>query len=141
MTAQQVIIIVSALGGIIGGMGMGGGTLLIPLLTLAAGIVQHLAQSINLIAFIPMSIVAIRIHKKNGYVTLGKSVHIVALAVVGAIGGSFLAKYSGGYVLRACYGAFLIALGIFQAAKTVKTVIDNKKIKNPELKKGGVDHP
>lgn len=127
MTAQQVIIIMSALGGIIGGMGMGGGTLLIPLLTLAAGIDQHLAQSINLIAFIPMSVVAICIHKKNGYVTLGKSLHIVALAVVGAIGGSFLAKYSGGYVLRACYGAFLIALGIYQAVKIAVAAIKAKK--------------
>ena len=129
MTAQQVIIIVSALGGIIGGMGMGGGTLLIPLLTLAAGIDQHLAQSINLIAFIPMSVVAICIHKKNGYVTFGKSVHIVALAVAGAIGGSFLAKYSGGYVLRACYGAFLIALGIYQTVRTIVTFVKNKKSK------------
>ncbi|MDE7164102.1 MAG: sulfite exporter TauE/SafE family protein [Clostridiales bacterium] len=130
MTAQQVIIIVSALGGIIGGMGMGGGTLLIPLLTLAAGIDQHLAQSINLIAFIPMSVVAICIHKKNGYVTFGKSVHIVALAVIGAVGGSFLAKYSGGYVLRACYGAFLIALGVYQMVKAIITAVKNKKAKN-----------
>ena len=126
MTAQQIIIIVSFCGGIIGGMGMGGGTLLIPLLTLAAGLDQHLAQSVNLIAFIPMSVVALIIHKKNGYVMFGKSVHIVLLAALGAIGGSFLAKYSGGYVLRACYGAFLIALGIIQAVKTIKTAVQNK---------------
>ena len=66
MTVQHVIIAVSALGGIIGGMGMGGGTLLIPLLTLAAGVEQHLAQAINLMSFVPMSIVALIIHKKNG---------------------------------------------------------------------------
>lgn len=143
MTAQQVIIIVSALGGIIGGMGMGGGTLLIPLLTLAAGIDQHLAQSINLIAFIPMSIVAICIHKKNGYIAFGKSMYIVALAVIGAVGGSFLAKYSGGYVLRACYGAFLIVLGVYQTAKTAYSAIKNKKQKecNSELKNGGLNQP
>ncbi|MDE6200504.1 MAG: sulfite exporter TauE/SafE family protein [Clostridiales bacterium] len=126
MTAQQVIIIVSFCGGIIGGMGMGGGTLLIPLLTLAAGLNQHLAQAVNLIAFIPMSVVALCIHKKNGYVMFGKSLHIVLLAALGAVGGSFLAKYSGGYVLRACYGAFLIALGVYQLGKTVYTAIKSK---------------
>ena len=134
MTAQQIIIVVSALGGIIGGMGMGGGTLLIPLLTLAAGVEQHLAQSVNLIAFIPMSIVALFIHKKNGYVMLGKSVPIVLAAVVGAVGGSFLAKYSGGTVLRACYGAFLIALGAYQAGKTIYTAVKNKKKKSNKAK-------
>lgn len=138
MTAQQVIIIVSFFGGIIGGMGMGGGTLLIPLLTLAAGLNQHLAQAVNLIAFIPMSVVALVIHKKNGYVTFGKTVHIVVLAALGAVGGSFLAKYSGGYVLRACYGAFLIALGVFQLGKTIKTFLDNKKTKKAQLEKGGI---
>lgn len=130
MTAQQIIIVVSALGGIIGGMGMGGGTLLIPLLTLAAGIEQHLAQSVNLIAFVPMSIVALFIHKKNGYVEFGKTVHIVFAATLGAVGGSFLARYSGGTVLRACYGAFLIALGLYQAGKTIYTAIKNKKQKS-----------
>lgn len=129
MTAQQIIIIVSALGGVIGGMGMGGGTLLIPLLTLAAGLEQHLAQSVNLIAFIPMSIVALTIHKKNGYVMFGKSAHFVILAAIGAVGGSFLAKYSGGFVLKACYGAFLIALGIYQTVKAVRTALKKRKEK------------
>ena len=127
MTAQQIIIVVSFCGGIIGGMGMGGGTLLIPLLTLAAGLNQHLAQSVNLIAFVPMSVVALLIHKKNGYVMFGKSVHIILLATLGAVGGSFLARYSGGYILRACYGAFLIILGIFQTVKTIKTAVDASK--------------
>ncbi len=127
MTAQHVIIAVSALGGIIGGMGMGGGTLLIPLLTLAAGLEQHLAQAINLIAFVPMSIVALIIHKKNGYVGVKRSAPIMIFALAGAIGGSFLAKYAGGYALRACYGAFLIVLGVVQMYKTVRAVIKSKK--------------
>ncbi|MCH5165830.1 MAG: sulfite exporter TauE/SafE family protein [Clostridiales bacterium] len=130
MTAQHIIIAVSALGGIIGGMGMGGGTLLIPLLTLAAGVEQHLAQAINLIAFVPMSVVALIIHKKNGYVEIKQSIPIVALALGGAVGGSFLAEYAGGYVLRACYGAFLIVLGVIQIYRTVKTVLRNKKNKS-----------
>ena len=55
-------------GGVIGGMGMGGGTLLIPLLTVLCGLSQHYAQSVNLIVFVPMSIVAIIIHAKNGLI-------------------------------------------------------------------------
>ena len=55
------LIISGVLGGLLGGMGMGGGTLLIPLLTIFCGLNQHLAQAINLIAFIPMAVVAVMI--------------------------------------------------------------------------------
>ncbi len=129
MTAQHVIIIASALGGLIGGMGMGGGTLLIPLLTLAAGLEQHLAQAINLIAFVPMSLVALFIHKKNGYVSFKKSVPIAAVALVGAVGGSFGAKYAGGRGLRIAFGVFLIALGVYQAVKTAVSAVKAHRAK------------
>lgn len=127
MTANQIIIAVSALGGVIGGMGMGGGTLLIPLLTLCAGLEQHLAQAINLMAFIPMSIIALAIHKKNGYVCFKHAAPVSAVALVGAVGGSFAARYAGGYELKACFGAFLIALGIVQAVKIIKAAVKKHK--------------
>ena len=129
MTPQHVIIIVSVLGGIIGGMGMGGGTLLIPLLTLAAGLEQHLAQAINLIAFVPMSVVALIIHKKNGYVEIKKAVPVTLIALVGAVAGSFATKYAEGYALKASFGAFLIALGIVQAIKAIATAVKEHKQK------------
>lgn len=127
MRPEHVIIIVSALGGIIGGMGMGGGTLLIPLLTLCAGLEQHLAQAINLISFIPMSIIALCIHKKNGYVCFKKALPIAVVALVGAIGGSMLTRYAGGYELRASFGAFLILLGVIRSAEIIRTVVREKK--------------
>ena len=60
-------IIAGLLGGVLGGMGMGGGTLLIPILTIFLAFEQKNAQAINLLAFIPMSIVAIIIHIKNKF--------------------------------------------------------------------------
>ena len=53
------------LAGILGGMGMGGGTLLIPILTIFLGFKQKNAQAINLLVFIPMSLFALIIHIKN----------------------------------------------------------------------------
>lgn len=129
MTEEHLIIIVSALGGIIGGMGLGGGTLLIPLLTLCSGLEQHLAQSINLIAFVPMSIVALVIHKNNGYVDFKKCVPIATLALFGAVAGSFLTAYASGYALKASFGAFLTALGVYQMAKGIVAAVKNKKSK------------
>jgi uncharacterized membrane protein YfcA len=45
-------ILVGIIGGVLGGMGMGGGTLLIPMLGIFFGLEQHVAQAINLISFI-----------------------------------------------------------------------------------------
>ena len=87
-----IFIAIGIAGGLIGGMGMGGGTLLIPLLTLFTGTDQHLAQAVNLVAFIPMSAVALVIHIKNKLVEV-RHVLITAIpAVAASVGASLLSK-------------------------------------------------
>lgn len=135
MTIWQIVAAVSLLGGIIGGMGMGGGTLLIPLLTAVAGLEQHIAQAVNLTAFIPMAIAALAVHRKNGYVNLKCSAPITALSVAGAIAGSFAAGYSGGDVLRMCYGALLIVIGVCVLVVSVKKISNSLREKAIEEKK------
>ena len=51
-------ILIGGLSGIFSGIGMGGGTILIFLLTTFAGLEQHIAQATNLIYFIPTAIPA-----------------------------------------------------------------------------------
>ena len=58
-------IIIGLISGIVSGTGMGGGTILIFLLTSICGLEQHIAQATNLIFFIPTSIVAIIVNLKN----------------------------------------------------------------------------
>ena len=52
--------------GLLGGMGMGGGTVLIPVLTIFLGVEQHVAQATNLIAFLPMAAFSLKVHKERG---------------------------------------------------------------------------
>ena len=61
-----IILSFAFVSGLLGGMGMGGGTVLIPALTLFAGTEQHIAQAANLIAFLPMSLISLKIHSGNG---------------------------------------------------------------------------
>ena len=58
-------IIIGLISGIIGGLGMGGGTILILLLSMFSQVEQHIAQGTNVIFFIPTSIAAIIIFIKN----------------------------------------------------------------------------
>ena len=112
-------IIVGLAGGIIGGMGMGGGTLLIPLLTIFCGVEQHIAQSVNLIAFVPMAIVAVIIHAKNKLIK-GKYFFWTALpAAAMGVGASLLARRIEGASLGKYFGFFLIALGVYQLISAI----------------------
>ena len=61
----MLVCLIGFFAGIIGGMGMGGGTILIPALVLFANIDPKLAQSINLLSSIPMTLAALLIHIKN----------------------------------------------------------------------------
>ena len=49
----MIEILSGVISGIISGTGMGGGTILIFLLTFMCGVEQHIAQATNLIFFIP----------------------------------------------------------------------------------------
>lgn len=108
------LIIIGFIGGVLGGMGMGGGTLLIPLLTIFLKLEQNVAQGINLLAFLPMSIVALSIHFKNGLVDINRSWPIVILGIISAVAGSFLANYLEPSQLKIYFAIFLILLGVFQ---------------------------
>lgn len=57
-----IYLLLGILGGIPAGMGMGGGTVTIPLLILVGGVEQKIAQSANLFSFLPMSVGALRVH-------------------------------------------------------------------------------
>ncbi len=102
------------LSGILGGMGMGGGTILIPLLTIFLETSQILAQCYNLLAFLPMSIIAIIIHYKNKLIKINYLFWLVSFGVISSLFGSFLANFMDKNLLKVLFGVFLILLSIFQ---------------------------
>ncbi|MBE7061381.1 MAG: sulfite exporter TauE/SafE family protein [Clostridiales bacterium] len=112
------------LSGILGGMGMGGGTILIPLLSIFYKVGQHTAQAINLIGFIPMSVVALIIHFKNKLVDFKNVIKIVLPGIATCIVGCFIARAMSADLLKRCFGGFLIILSVFQL------LTELKKIKN-----------
>ncbi len=122
-----LFIIIGIVGGLIGGMGMGGGTFLIPLLTLFTGTDQHLAQAVNLIAFIPMSLIALGIHIKNKLVEF-KHVLITAIpAVASSVLASILSRNVEGASLSKYFGIFLTVLGVYQLVCAIVTFVKNRK--------------
>ncbi len=107
-------------GGVLGGMGMGGGTVLIPLLSLFCGVSQHTAQAVNLISFIPMAVVALIIHMKNKLVNFEHVVPIIVSGIITCIIGCYVARAMNGELLKRFFGAFLIILSGWQFFSEIK---------------------
>ena len=107
-------ILAGILGGIIGGMGMGGGTLTIPILTIFLHYEQLKAQGINLIAFLPMSLVALVIHIKNHLVAFKETWLLAVVGCVFSLGGALIANQISSAVLKKIFALFLIGLAIWQ---------------------------
>ncbi len=109
-----VFIIFGFLSGIVAGMGMGGGTILIPALTLILSLDQHAAQGVNMLAFLPAATVALFVHKKEGRLKVKECVPIILCGIVGAIAGAFAAVYISSPWLKRMFGMFLLALSVIQ---------------------------
>lgn len=100
--------------GALGGMGMGGGTILIPVLTIFFGVEQKQAQAINLVAFIPMAIVSLIVHVKNKRVETEGVLWIIIPATVLSLVGSLVAQTINGEILKRIFGGFLLLLSAAQ---------------------------
>lgn len=110
----MLIIIISVISGIIGGMGIGGGTILIPGLIIFLKTPQHIAQSVNLLSFIPAAIVAIISHLKQGNIEKKITVKLIISGILGAVMGSYFAIKLPGNILRRLFGVFLLVMGIYE---------------------------
>lgn len=106
--------------GIFGGLGMGGGTLLIPLLSIFLGLDQKLCQGINLVSFLVMAIFSLIIHYKNGFIKTKGIFYIILSGIIFSLIGSLLAGKTPSQVLRIAFGVFLCLLSIIETIKAIK---------------------
>ena len=127
----MVEVLIGIISGTISGTGMGGGTILIFLLTVLCGLEQHIAQATNLIFFIPTSIVAIIVNIKNKNIDLKLATIISIFGILGAIIGANLSVHTDVKMLRKYFGIFLAIIAVHEIYTIIK---ENKKIKLRENK-------
>ena len=106
--------------GMLSGMGMGGGVVLILLLTLFLGIDQKMAQATNLIFFIPTSIAAIYMNSKNKKINFKIAKTIIATGVIGAMTGAFMAQKIEVMYLKKIFGVFLFFITMHEIYNSIK---------------------
>lgn len=118
------------LSGVFAGMGMGGGTFLIPILTILLGTIQSQAQLVNLIVFSLTSVPVLIIQAKNKLLDFSYFWMIaIPACIVSSIGAIFaLSLHSN--ILKICFASFLCLVGVAQ----IVLLIINNKMKNKNAK-------
>ena len=110
-------ILIGGLSGIFSGIGMGGGTILIFLLTTFAGLEQHIA--------------AIIVNYRNKNINAKLAIYVSLCGIIGAIIGSIISVNIEVGILRKLFGIFLIFIAIHEIYTLWK---EAKKTKFSKLK-------
>lgn len=98
-------------GAFAGLLGVGGGTILVPILVLAEGYPQHLAQGVSLLMILPTGVVGGLSHARHGHVIRSILPGLMAGGAIGALGGALLAHRIPDVGLSRLFAIFLLPVG------------------------------
>lgn len=98
--------------GILSAWGVGGGTLLLLVMTLLLGVDQRTAQAVNLVFFLPTAASALICHARSGCLDRSALRTAVPWAVAAAIAGAWAATAVDPEALRRPFGAYLLLSGV-----------------------------
>ena len=97
-----------AVGALSGLLGIGGGTILVPVLVLGERYAQHVAQGVSLMMILPTGIVGALSHARHGHVLRAILPGLMAGGAVGALLGAFLANRIESATLSRLFALFLL---------------------------------
>jgi uncharacterized protein len=101
-----------ATGGAAGLLGIGGGIMMVPFLTLVAGVSQHAAQATSLLVVLPTAIVASVTLHRRGIGDLALALRFGAVGAVGSVAGALVALALPGHALRIVFALFLAGMAV-----------------------------
>lgn len=125
----MIEILTGIVSGIVSGTGMGGGTILILILSLFLGIDQHTAQATNIVFFIPTSIIAVIINLKQKLIDIKTGITLIITGVIGATIGAIFASKIDSESLKKYFGIFLGIIAIYEIYTIIRQYILKKKKK------------
>lgn len=120
-------IIFGIISGIVTGLGMGGGTILILLLSVFIDLNQHTAQGTNLIFFIPTSLAAIFINIKQKNIDYKVAKIVIIFGIIGTIIGAFIAQKINSDNLKKLFAIFIFIIAIHEICDLYKEYINKRK--------------
>lgn len=123
-------VLTGIISGMVSGTGMGGGTILILILSVFIGVEQHIAQATNLVFFVPTSITAIITTIKDKLIDWKIGIPVAISGVFGAIIGAKISVKMDVNHLKKYFGYFLILITIYEIYSLIKSYKKDKNINN-----------
>ena len=120
MTAWLLPLLAGFGTGILSAWGVGGGTLLLLVMTLFLGVDQTTAQGINLLYFLPTAGVALLSHRRNGLLEKDVVKAAVPTGLAAAAAAAWVATAVDVAVLRKPFGLFLLYSGVMMLRQSGK---------------------
>jgi hypothetical protein len=123
MSWRDLILIAGGFGAgfLSGTIGIGGGALFVPTMTVGARVPQAVAQGTSLVAIVPTALVSTITHIREGNVMRQASTWMGGGGVFGAILGALIAVEVPGPILARVWGAFLLFTAYRLAAQALRT--------------------
>lgn len=116
MTGVGLYVALAAFGVLAGAaaglLGVGGGALLVPFLTLAAGLSQHAAEATSLLVILPTAVAASIVLHRRRVGDLPLALRFGAVGAAGGVAGALAALAIPGRALRLVFAAFLLLVSI-----------------------------
>jgi uncharacterized membrane protein YfcA len=104
-----LLAVIGFVAGAAGGLlGIGGGIVIVPALTLAFGVPQTAAQGTSLATIVPTAVSGAVTQDRGGNVLRGAAVWMGVVGIVGAIAGALLALALPTELLARLFGGFLV---------------------------------
>ena len=116
--------------GAVSGTGMGGGTILILILSVFMGVEHHLAQATNFIFFVPTSIIIIITMIKEKLINWKIAIPVSISGIIGAVIGARVSVNMNVNTLKKYFGIFLIMITIYEIYSLIKTYKRERKRNN-----------
>ncbi len=126
----MILFFVSSIAFLLAGFGLGGGVLLIPVLTSFFEFNQIDAQYTAILAYIPASIAVIIFNFKANKGNAKNVLKLIPYGILGAIAGSYLISVIPVDLLKKFYGCFLILYGAHMIFGVIIQNKNKKTVKN-----------
>ena len=98
--------------GVLSSWGVGGGTLLLVVMTLFLGVGHREAQAINLLFFLPTAAAGLYFHKEKGYLDKATFKNAAIPGVLASLAGAAVSMSMDVTLLRKPFGVFLLYSGL-----------------------------
>jgi uncharacterized membrane protein YfcA len=119
--------------GVVAGLlGVGGGILFVPALTLGVGLSQLDAEATSLLAVVPVALVGAWRQERYGNVALREAAVIGALSGLGVLAGVALANALPTRALKLAFAALLLATAFQLTRRAIRSLRERRRVEGRE---------